>query len=306
MDQDYYNLLEVSKTADEKEIKKSFRRLARKYHPDVNPGNKEAEEKFKQINAAYEVLADSKKRAAYDKYGDKWMHAEQFEKAGYGSAPRQGADSSSFGSGNPFNSSYTYTGVGGDFSSIFDDLLGGSFGRTGRTASRGPVKGQDYEISIALSLEEACHGTSVQVSLPDGKKIEVKIPAGIKDGGKVRVRGKGGSGISGGEAGHIYIVVRIIPHARFEVDGFNLKTSIKVPFEAMILGSETPVSTIDGKTLMLTVPPHTQNGQTFTLKGKGMPQAKNFGDLLVTVNALLPTVLNEKQKSLLEQYRQSQ
>ena len=309
MSQDYYSLLEVSKNADEKEIKKAFRRLARKYHPDVNPGNKEAEEKFKKINTAFEVLTDTKKRVAYDQYGENWQQAEQYAKAGY-----------DYGTKNPFNHNggtfngrqYTYsTSSGGfsgfgnsDFSAIFDDILGKrSFG--GGSTVNGPRKGQDYEVEAKLSLAEAFNGTVVQMTLPDGKKLEVKIPAGIKNGGRVRVRGKGGAGSSGGTAGDIYIVAHIAYDDRFEQDGINLKTNLKVAFETMILGGETLVSTLDNKTLILTIPPYTPNGKIFTLKGKGMPSLKGPGDLLVVLTALLPAVLNEKQKNLIEQYQQT-
>jgi DnaJ-class molecular chaperone len=145
----------------------------------------------------------------------------------------------------------------------------------------------------------------VQVSLPNDKKLEVKIPAGIKNGSRIRVRGKGGAGSSGGASGDIYIAVSILPHAQFELDGINLKKTVKVPFEIMILGGETSLSTLDNKKLMLTIPPHTQNGQVFTLKGKGMVSQKGAGDLLVTMQALLPASLGEKQKELVEQYKQS-
>jgi len=306
MSQDYYSLLEVPKGADEKEIKKAFRRLARKYHPDVNPGNKEAEEKFKKINTAFEVLSDAQKRAAYDKYGDNWQHAEAYAKAGYqpGTQNPFGAGANPFSGSASYGSSGSYSGFEGvEIDSIFEDILGGR-GFSARN-SRAPRAGQDFEVEASVSLEEAFTGTMVMVGLPDNKKIEVKIPVGVKNGSRVRVRGKGGAGSGGGNPGDILININVLPHPRFEREENNLKTVVKVPFEHLVLGGEASVSTLDGKTLILTVPTFTQNGQVFTLKGKGMPTAKGVGDLLVSLEALLPTSLNEKQKELFRQYKQS-
>jgi molecular chaperone DnaJ len=322
---DYYELLGVKKDATEKEIKQAYRRLARKYHPDVNPGDKSAEAKFKEINGAYEVLADKEKRAKYDKYGDKWQYADQFEKAGGPQA--QYYEYSPGGEG-----SFHFGGDIGGMDSIFEELFRGA--RTGGFSRRNqPRRGRDLETSVQVTLEEAYNGTSRTISLqveepcatckgtgrihnvpcsvcrgagivPNIKRLEVKIPAGVKTGSRVRIAGKGQPG-DGGASGDLYLVITVLPHRSFERDGDDLHTNISVPLSVAMLGGEVQVPTLKGK-LSLKIPPETQNGRVFRLTGQGMPHLGNStrGDLLAKVNVVLPAGLSEKEKELFRQLRE--
>ena len=289
---DYYAILGVTRGVAQEEIKKAFRKLARKYHPDVNPGDKAAEAKFKEINEANEVLSDKEKRAKYDKYGDNWQHAEAFEKAGgqYQQQP----------SGNPFGGGFEYQQAGGGFGSedlggIFDQILRGG----GR---RRPHRGQDVDYETDISLEEAWHGTSRTLAMQGIKpeKLEIKIPAGVTIGSRVRLAGKGGEGSGGGPRGDLYLVVKVLPHARYERKNDDLYVTVDVPLTAAVLGGEAAVPTIKGTKLALKIPPETQNGRTFKLTGQGMPHLGkvSYGDLIARVNVLLPKNLTEKEKAL--------
>jgi curved DNA-binding protein len=287
MAKDYYNILGVSRNATEREIKQAYRRLARQHHPDVNPGDKSAEERFKQINEAYEVLSDKEKRSKYDKYGDQWQHAEQFEKA-----RQQQASGWNFGPGGQ----RVYFGEE-EFGGIFDDILRGFGGRAGRPQ---PRKGRDIEFPLEVSLEEAYSGTTRTLNMADGKRLEVKIPPGVKDGSRVRISGKGGEGY-GGVKGDLYLVTSIKPHRLFRRLGDDLYVDVAVPLVVAVLGGEVKVTTPKGK-LSLKIPPETQNGRTFKLAGQGMPHLgdSSKGALLARVKVVLPTNLTGEEKELFQ------
>jgi len=319
---DYYNILGVSRGASDKEIKQAYRKLARQFHPDVNPGDKDAEAKFKEINAAYEILADKEKRQKYDKYGDKWQYADQFEEAA-----RQQGQARGFGF-SPGGGSYQFSGDIGDMDDILSELFGG--GRTGGGFSRRarPQRGQDLESPVEVTLEEAYHGTSRTLSLqmeqpcaacqgtgriqnlacsacrgagvvPNIKRLEVKIPAGVTTGSRVRLAGKGQPSYGGGPAGDLYLKITVRPHATFERRGDNLHTTVAVPLVRAVLGGEVDVPTLKGK-LALKIPPETQNGKVFKLTGQGMPHLGKSarGDLMAKVNVVVPTKLTDKEKEL--------
>ncbi len=275
---DYYRVLGVSRSAGEREIKQAYRRLARQYHPDVNPGDKSAEERFKQVNEAYEVLSDKEKRAKYDKYGDQWQYADQFERAGRDFG--QGGTRVRFSQG--------------DFDSLFDDLLKGF--RPGGQPGAG--RGRDIEVPVEVTLEEAFSGSTRTVNLASGKRLEVKIPPGVKDGSRVRLAGKGLEGY-GGVKGDLYLVTSVKPHRLFERRGDDLYVGVKVPLVVAMLGGEVQVTTLKGK-LALKIPPETQNGRSFRLKGQGMPRlgSSTRGDLLARVNVVLPANLTQREKEL--------
>ncbi|MDA8188731.1 MAG: J domain-containing protein [Dehalococcoidales bacterium] len=293
---DYYQVLGVSRTADEKEIRQAYRRLARKYHPDVNPGNKEAEARFKEIQRAYDVLSDADKRAKYDKYGENW---EQIGEHG-GFDPRY--------AGNPFGGQgqggfqYDYRGApeGVDLGEIFEKF----FGDAGRRATgRRARKGQDYDHPVEVTLEEAYHGTQrvLQMETPDGrtKRLEVKIPPGVREGSRVRIAGEGGPGASGGPAGDLFLVVSVKPHSTFERKGDDLHVELAVPLTTAVLGGELRVPTLKGE-VVLKIPPETQNGRIFRLNGQGMPRlgGGGKGDLYAKVRVVLPTGLSEREREL--------
>jgi DnaJ-class molecular chaperone len=280
---DYYKILGVDRKASERDIKQAFRRLARQYHPDVNPGDKSAEEKFKQINEAYEVLSDKENRQKYDKYGDKWQYAEQFEQAQR--QQRQQAPGWDFNQGGQ----RVYYGEG-DFGSLFDDLLRG-FG-TGRGQAQ-PRRAQSQEHPVEVTLEEAYRGTTRTLSFADGKRLEVKVPAGVRTGSRVRLAGKGAQG------GDLYLIVTVKPHPTFERRGDDLYVGVSVPLKVAMLGGEVQVPTLKGK-VALKIPAETQNGRTFRLAGQGMPHLgnKSSGDLLAKVRVVLPDKLSAEEKEL--------
>ena len=287
---DYYKILGVSRGASEREIKQAYRRLARKYHPDVNPGDKSAEARFKQINEAYEVLSDKEKRQKYDQFGDQWQYADQFAQAGGQQAP--GWDFSRGGTRIHFSQ--------GGFDSLFDDLLRGfTTGASGRRVQ--PRRGRDMEFPVEVTLEEAYHGATRTIGLADGKRLEVKIPPGVKDGSRVRLVGKGDEGY-GGVKGDLYLVTSVKPHRLFERRGDDLYVGVAVPLVVAMLGGEVQVPTLKGK-LALKIPPETQNGRSFRLKGQGMPHLGNStrGDLLAKVKVVLPTKLTPQEKELFRQ-----
>ena len=319
---DYYKILGVDKKATAKEIKKAYRRLAKQYHPDVNPGNKEAEDKFKIINEAHDVLGDPEKRGKYDELGPNWQYYDQWKQAG-GQASGWPSDWSHFQSGGaPGGSSrYTYRtvteeelqdlfGGSGPFSGFHytfsDGAPGADFNGGFRTASR-PRRGQDMEQLVEVSLEEAFHGTSrvLQMSDASGKtrRVEAKIPAGVEDGSRVRLSGQGMPGVNGGQPGDLYLVVSLYPHHMFERRGDYLHLKLAVPLTTAILGGEVEVPTLNGK-VMLRIPPETQNGKSFRLKGKGMPKLHNpqeRGDMYVEVKVVLPGQLSERERQLFQE-----
>jgi curved DNA-binding protein len=278
---DYYKILGVSRSATEREIKQAYRRLARQYHPDVNPGDKSAEDKFKQINEAYEVLSDKENRQKYDNYGDQWQYAEQFEKTRQQQAP--GWDFSQQGGRR------VYYGEG-DFGSLFDDLLGGFRFNRGQAQ---PKRARSQEHPVEVTLEEAYRGTTRTLSFADGKRLEVKVPAGVRTGSRVRLAGKGARG------GDLYLIVSVKPHPTFERRGDDLYVGVSVPLAVAMLGGEVKVPTLKGK-VALKVPAETQNGRTFRLAGQGMPHLgkSSRGDLMARVRVVLPDKLSSEEKEL--------
>ncbi len=326
----YYSILGISRSASEKEIKQAFRRLARKHHPDVNPGDKAAEEKFKQVSEAYEVLSDKDKRKKYDRFGDNWQHADQFSGGGRGSgANYQNFDFNDiFGGGRA--SGYS-SGGGGGYDSLLDELLRGGGGS--RTRRPQPRRGRDFEHPVEVTLEEAysgasrllslqgeeacptCHGSgriqnafcSVcqgRGSVNKPRRIEVKIPAGVKSGSRVRIAGKGGEG-HGGAKGDLYLKVSVKTHKAFERQGNDLMVIINVPVTTAALGGEVSVPTLKSK-LALKIPPETQNGKVFRLGGQGMPVLgkDTKGDLKAKINIVLPEKLTEEEKELFHKLQQ--
>ncbi len=288
---DYYEILGVSKNASDDEIKKAYRKLAVKYHPDKNPGNKEAEEKFKEINEAHDVLSDKQKRARYDQFGH----------AGVG-----GAGSNPFGAGgNPFGGGFDFNGQTFNFDfgggGAFDDILGSLFGFGG---ARRPRRGADYQTTVTLSFEEAIFGTTKSVSV-NGSDLKVKIPAGIDDGMSVRIRGKGGPAPEGAtEKGDLYVRVRVKPHKNLTREGAIILSEEKISMVDAALGCEIDVETVDG-TVTMKVPAGTQSGTPFKLSGHGVPFRSDGdrGPHIVTVIVETPKNLSKKQKELLEEFR---
>jgi len=290
---DYYAILGVKKDAAEKEIKQAYRRLARKYHPDVNPDDKEAEEKFKETSEAYEVLSDKEKRAKYDRFG---QHRQQFGRGAGPDAPG-GFTYETFGD---FDSG---PGAGG-FSDFFEMLFGP------RVAARAPSRGQDVETQIEISLEEAFEGTTKALTFSldrnePPKRLEVKIPAGVREGSRIRLAGKGAPGRSG-QRGDLYLIVRMLPHPVFERRGDDLYRDAAVPFTAAALGGEIQVPTLKGKVTMK-IPAGTQGGQTFRLSGQGMPclNHRGRGDLYARVRITVPKRLTPRQREIMQELASS-
>jgi curved DNA-binding protein len=313
---DYYSTLGVSKSASEKEIKAAFRKAARKHHPDVNPGDKAAEAKFKEINEAYEVLGDSAKRKKYDELGANWRAYEQAEAAG-GANPFAGQWNVNFGGGQGGGGGYrTMTpeemeemfGDQNPFSDFFTTFFGGGGAEAagGRRARGGrgrqPRKGRDVEHEIELSLEDAYNGTTRRLAMSqDGQSrtVDVRIPPGVGDGSRVRVAGEGEQGVAGGTGGDLYLRVRLMPHPVFERKGRDIYVKVPVLVTTAVLGGEASVPTLAGKTVRLRIPPLTQNGQVFRLKGYGMPAVGNpddKGDAYARVEVQLPTNVSDQER----------
>jgi DnaJ-class molecular chaperone len=334
---DYYKILGVGRGASADEIKKAYRKLARKYHPDINPGDQAAEAKFKEINEAYEVLSDPDKRKKYDQFGADWNRYQQAGDAGgfdwsrYVNQP--GGVRVDFGPGD-------FGGFGDEagFSDFFETLFGSVGGR--RTSGFGggsrPQKGQNYEQPIDVTLEEAyngtqrqirlqvpqacptCHGTGAQganlcptcngtgVAGQHTRTLTVKIPAGIETGGKVRVSGEGGPGINGGPNGDLYLLVNVLPHERYECNGQDLRYRAPVDLYTMMLGGEVRIPLLSGKTLTLQIPADTPNGKIFRVRRQGMPkvgQPEQRGDLYIVAEAQLPTNLSTREQTLFQELR---
>ena len=289
---DYYEVLGVSKNASDDEIKKAYRKLAVKYHPDKNPGDKEAEAKFKEINEAHDVLSDKQKRARYDQFGH----------AGVG-----GASGNPFSGGNPFGGGFNYNGqtFNFDFGGGLDDILGNLFG-FGAAGNRRPRKGADYQTAVTLTFEEAIFGTTKTVNV-DGSDLKVKIPAGIDDGMSVRLRGKGGPAPEGGtERGDLYVRIRVKPHKSLTREGAIILSEEKIDMVDAALGCEIDVETVDGK-ITMKVPAGTQSGTPFKLSGHGVPFRADGdrGPHIVTVIVETPRNLSRKQKELLEEFKRN-
>lgn len=291
---DYYKILGVDKKATQEEIKKAYRKLALKYHPDKNPDNKDAEAKFKEINEANDVVGDADKRKKYDDLGMNW---KQYENAGHG------------GGGNPFGGQYGGGfggGAGGDFSDFFEQFFGGGGNAGGRRGGRsaGGYKGQDLQTEFEISLEEAYQGASRVIQL-DSEKLRVSTKPGAYDEQQLRIKGKGGPGSSATNAGDLFVNIRVRPHHRFTREGDNLKTNHDIDLYTAVLGGDTLVETLTGQVKMH-IAEGTQASKTVRIKGKGMPvygKEGTFGDLYVTLRVLLPTKLTDQQKELFKQLR---
>lgn len=301
---DYYKILGVDKNATQEDIKKAYRKLARKLHPDLNPDDKEAEHKFKEINEANEVLSNPENRTKYDKYGEHWKHGEEYEKAQQQQQRQYQSRGSDFGGG----FSEADFGEGEDFSDFFQSMFGGSggFGRNSRGSASGKFKGQDVYAELNLGLKDAAT-THQQTFDINGKKVRITIPAGVYDGQQIKLKGHGSPGYNGGPNGDLYITFNIPADPDFERIGDDLKTKVTIDLYTAVLGGDVKVNTLTGS-VSLKVKPETQNGMTVRLKGKGFPVYKKegqFGDLFVTYGVKLPTNLTDKQKQLFEQLKNS-
>lgn len=294
---DYYNVLGLKKDASADDIKKAYRKLARKFHPDLNPDDKEAHQKFQQINEANEVLSDPEKRKKYDTYGEHWQHGEEYEKA-----RQQQAQSGGFGGGfGGFGggASYSYSGDDSEFSDFFESLFGNRGGGGARSGRSHGFKGQDYTAELHLSLKDAAE-THKQTLAVNGKNIRITVPAGIADGQVIKLPKQGGPGANGGPDGDLYITFVIAEDPVFKRVGNDLYVNESLDLYTALLGGETLIDTLSGK-VKLKVKPETQNGTKVRLKGKGFPVYKkdgHFGDLYITYNVQVPTGLNEEQKEL--------
>jgi DnaJ-class molecular chaperone len=322
---DYYQTLGVTKTATDKELKQAYRKLARKHHPDVNPGDKSAEARFKEINEAYEVLGDPEKRGKYDELGANWRQYEQAQQQGQGfpgGSPFGGAGGGAWNINTGGSGYRTMTeeemhdlfGNEDPFSDFFRTFFGrGDPRESGGRARQGRAprtqKGRDIEHEVELTLEEAYHGATRRVSIKQGghaRSVDVRIPVGVKDGSRVRAAGEGEAGASGGASGDLYLRVRLKPHPVFERQGADLHTKVAVPVTTAVLGGEAQVPTITGS-VRLKIPETTQSGQVFRLKGHGMPsigKPDDRGDLYATADVQLPRSLTKDQRTHWEKLKQ--
>jgi len=295
---DYYKTLGVAKNASTEDIKKAYRKLARKFHPDVNPNDKESHKKFQQINEANEVLSDPEKRKKYDQYGENWKHADQYEQARQ--QQRQGAGGfGGFGGGGFGNfggGEYTYSGEEeGGFSDFFESLFGGGRGRR----SQAKYRGQDYNAELQLSLTDA-YKTHQQTLTINGKNVRITIPAGVENGQQIKLKGYGSPGANGGPNGDLFITFIINNNTGFKRERNNLYKEEELDLYTAVLGGEKTIDTLSGK-IKLKVNPETQNGTKIRLKGKGFPvykKEREDGDLYITWSIKLPTNLSQKQKDL--------
>ncbi len=311
---DYYQILGVPRTATQDDIKKAYRKLARQYHPDNNPGDKHAEAKFKEVNEANEVLSDPQKRQKYDAFGAQW---QQYQRAGGQPGDFDWSQWSTQTQSYDMGDLSDLFGDGG-FSDFFTQLFGGATPRrTGRATTRsdrrgsqvqygpfdrGPQRGMDFEQPVEIPLHDAFTGTTLMLQ-KDGQKLEVKVPAGVKTGSKIRMAGQGEAGRQGGSAGDLYLVITVQSDPHFERDGDDLKTEAPVDLYTLLLGGEAMVKTLSGQVSMK-VPPETQPGRIIRLRGQGMPQLRDHqqrGDLYVKVQAKLPQRLSHEEKKLFEQ-----
>jgi curved DNA-binding protein len=320
---DYYKILGVDRNADEKEIKKAYRRLAREFHPDMKPGDKAAEARFKEINEANEVLSDSEKRRKYDALGQNYQRWQQSggQPGGFdwsqwaaGGAPRGGGPGGArvqYASAEDLNEIFGAGGFSDFFETIFGGMAqqqaGGARRRQAGGATSGgqmPLRGQDFEQEVEVSLEEAFQGTQRLMDV-DGRRLEIKIPAGVKTGSRVRMAGEGAPSPRGGAPGDIYLLIKVLPHPIFERQGDNLHCEAPVDMFTALLGGEVRVPTLTGN-LALRIPPGTQAGRTFRLSGQGMPRLKSGerGDLLAKVRVILPEKLSEREQQLVREWAQ--
>ncbi|MDR2039622.1 MAG: J domain-containing protein [Bacteroidales bacterium] len=297
---DYYKVLGLDKNASESDIKKAYRKLARKHHPDMNPNDPEADKKFQAINEANEVLSDPEKRKKYDQYGENWKHADQYEEA------RRQQSYSQPGGGGDFWSTGDFSGMGADgFSDFFESLFGNR--GSGRSSHRSnSFRGQDYNAELHLAFRDAAttHKQTLEVN---GRKIRITVPAGITNGQVIRLAGQGAPGANGGQAGDLYITFVIAEDREFKRAGDDLYVDAPLDLYTAVLGGEQTVDTLQGK-VKVKVKPETQNGTKVRLKGKGFPVYRKegqFGDLIVTFSIKIPTGLTDKQKELFAQLSKS-
>jgi curved DNA-binding protein len=285
---DYYQVLGVGKNANEKDIKGAYRKLARKYHPDLNPNDAEAKRKFQQINEANEVLSDPEKRKKYDQYGKDWKHSEEFEKA------KQQRSQQYQSSGESFGGDFSE----GEFSDFFESMFGGASSFRGRSREV-KFRGQDFNAELHLSLRDA-YSTHQQTLSVNGKNIRINIPAGIENGQTIRIKGHGGSGINGGPSGDLYITFQIASDLKYKREGNDLFTTVDLDLYKALLGGELMIETLSGN-VKVNVKPETQNGTKIRLKGKGFPVYKKegeSGDLIITYSIQIPTELSSREKEL--------
>ena len=308
---DYYEVLGVPRTASDKEIKAAFRKLARQHHPDVNPGDPAAAERFKEINEAREVLGDPEKRRRYDQLGPDWRREEARQPSG-------GSDASPFGQGvrveyqavDPDDLNDLF-GSDSPFSDFYNDVFGGARGAGRRGGfGVGPMAGEDVEAATTITLEEAYRGTTraLELATPGGaRRIEVRIPPGVRDGAMVRAAGQGTEGRDGGQPGDLYLRVRVRPHPAFRREGDDLQTKVQVPLDVALLGGEVMVPTLRGTAVSLRVPPATQNGRRLRLRGLGMPKRSGdgHGDLYAEVDVRLPEPVPPEARELAERLREA-
>ena len=318
---DYYQILGVEKNASQDDIKKAFRKMARKYHPDVNHGDKNAEEKFKEINEANEVLSDPEKRRKYDQFGAQWQQytrgggrPEDFDWTRWTGAGSTGG--ATYRTVSPEEFEQMFGGGLGGFSDFFETLFGGGargrssgfgFGanRQARTTTTTRTRRKyDSEHKLQITLEEAFNGATRTLQFEDGRKIEAKIPRGVRTGSKVRLSGQGGRAY-GGEAGDLYLHIEVLPHGLFQRDGDDLRINLPVDLYTLLLGGAADVPTLE-KPVKLTIPPETANGKLFRLRGLGMPNLRNpeqRGDLYARVEVQIPARLSAEEKALFSRLR---
>jgi curved DNA-binding protein len=296
---DYYKVLGVNKSASADEIKKAYKKLARKYHPDLNPNDADAVQKFQQINEANEVLSDPEKRKKYDEYGEHWKHADEFKQA------RQQQQQQTYSGGTGDWSYHGFSsGDDGEFSDFFESLFGNRAG--GRSRRSTGYRGSDYNAELHLKLSEAAK-THQQILTVNGKKIRITVPAGVKNGQVIKLGGQGAPGVNGGPAGDLYITFVIAEDSHYKRHNNDLYVTVLLDLYTAILGGEVVVDTLDGQ-VKVKVKPETPNGAKVRLKGKGFPIYKkegHFGDLIITFSLKIPTNLTEKQKALFKELSES-
>ncbi|MEJ5995302.1 DnaJ C-terminal domain-containing protein [Pedobacter sp. Du54] len=290
---DYYKILEIPKTATAAEIKSAYRKLARKYHPDLNPNNKEAEKRFKEINEANEVLSNADHKKKYDEYGKDWKHADEIKNARQQQSRSEGQP---FGGRQPFSGGEQFSGE--DYSDFFSSMFGGARSHGRQTKFRG----QDLNAELQLNLTDV-YKSQQQTLTINGKKIRLNFPAGIENGQTIKIKDHGSPGANGGPNGDLYITFSIVNNTKFKREGKNLYSDVALDLYTALLGGEVVVDTFDGK-VKLKIPPETQTGTKVKLKGKGFPIYKKeneYGDLFINYQVKLPVSLSDKEKELLKE-----